>query len=395
MLALDDKLKLNILKILTVFLFLLAIVSVVQGVRNAAVYSQDFQWDAAKVLSLGMNPYEESLHPSEALRALGYEEYYKQMEANQFPSLLLLLFPFTLLPPLTARYVWIACNLLFTLAIPFLLKKTFFKKLDTNTVNILSLLMVAGTPWRNQIGVGQHTLFSFVFFLLAVYFSEKENQRCEAAAGLCLAVSYFKYTLTAPLALYFLFKGKYRLLVISVIPHMIGTVYSALMIGDTVWGVIVKPLKVAAALTSEGSMDIGALFHTGSYTVWITAFIFVVLAVFSVRARGRCEGEYVVSVLLLSSLIMTYHRSYDYFVLILPFADMLGERGKKRPYMMICYMVIVVFLFFILRIFDETPMVIYCAAVLYYCFTIVYAALCPAKTSRNPGIIPFDPNINK
>ena len=69
---------------------LLAAVSIVQGCRNAEVYSQDFQWDAAKALVLRVNPYTESLNPTGALDAYGFEEYFKQMEANQFPSLLFL-----------------------------------------------------------------------------------------------------------------------------------------------------------------------------------------------------------------------------------------------------------------------------------------------------------------
>ncbi|MBR5407692.1 MAG: hypothetical protein IK111_08620, partial [Lachnospiraceae bacterium] len=100
-----------------IVLALMALVSLVQGVRNAVLFSQDFQWDAAKAFTLKMNPYDESMHPGTYPDASVFREYYLQMEANQFPSLLMLLIPYTFLPPLAARYAWIVSNLVFTAGI--------------------------------------------------------------------------------------------------------------------------------------------------------------------------------------------------------------------------------------------------------------------------------------
>ena len=94
---------LRLQKVILIVMGILAAVSLVQGCKNAVLVSQDFQWDAAKALTLHINPYDESLSPSGILDSYDFEKYYLQMEANQFPSLLLLLFPYTLLPPLTAR----------------------------------------------------------------------------------------------------------------------------------------------------------------------------------------------------------------------------------------------------------------------------------------------------
>ena len=190
----------------------LALVSLIQGIRNAAEFSQDFQWDAAKVFTLRINPYDESMNPSGVLDSYGFEDYYLQMEANQFPSLLVLLILYTFLPPLAARYAWIISNMIFTAGIIALLRKTFLRAVDRDLFVFLMLLMIAGTPYRNQIGVGQHTLFSFFFFLLAVWCedrrSEAESEQKKAIAFMtgtivCLFVCYFKYTLTVPLCLYF------------------------------------------------------------------------------------------------------------------------------------------------------------------------------------------------
>jgi hypothetical protein len=225
------KADLRLKKLILVIMGVLAAVSLIQGCKNAVLVSQDFQWDAAKALVMGINPYDESLNPGGHLPP-EFEEYYLQMEANQFPSLLLLLFPYTLLPPLAARYAWLASNLLFTAGIIVLLKKTFLGKADDFTFVFFMLLMIAGTPYRNQLGVGQHTLFSFFFFLLAVYCIDRKEEsqglqkktsgngcagdrkRFSIGAAIALFVSYFKYTLTVPLAIYFIYRKRYRELIL-------------------------------------------------------------------------------------------------------------------------------------------------------------------------------------
>ena len=158
-------------------LAVMALVSLIQGVRNAAGASQDFQWDAARAFTMRINPYDESMHPSGILDAYGFEEVYLQMEANQFPSLLMLLIPYTFLAPMTARYAWIVSNLIFTAGIILLLRRTFLKTEDRDVFIAFMLLMIAGTPYRNQLGVGQHSLFALFFFLLAVWFDEKGDEK--------------------------------------------------------------------------------------------------------------------------------------------------------------------------------------------------------------------------
>ncbi|MBQ6967479.1 MAG: hypothetical protein IJP84_06210, partial [Lachnospiraceae bacterium] len=90
-----------------IILILLAVVSVIQGAKNALYYSQDFQYDAALALRCGINPYEVSLSETGIMSQGPVAEFYRvfeeagapqKMEANQFPSLLMLLFPMTFLP---------------------------------------------------------------------------------------------------------------------------------------------------------------------------------------------------------------------------------------------------------------------------------------------------------
>jgi len=382
-----------------IILALLAIVSIVQGARNAAIFSQDFQYDAAKVLALRINPYLESLSPSGILDDLQLEEYYLQMEANQFPSLLMLLIPFTFLPPLTARFVWLGCNIIFTLLIVILLRKTFLKEVAMDIYIPLMLLMIAGTPYRNQLGVGQHTLFAFTFFLLAVYFSEtsicgkkhiagKQSEtklsktkslgltKASIATIICLTICYFKYTLTVPLVLYFIYKKKYKEIGISVLIHVILTEVAALWLNESFINMIIQPLKVSSALAAEGGLDFGALL-SGSKLSFVLAFLVMIfLFVLMLKAPKNMEGE-VISLLTLWSLIITYHRTYDFFVIVIVAAffycrESLFSGQNIAKYF---YIVVLVAVFFVLRIFSESiPSKIFVGS-LYYIFTIYLTVL--------------------
>lgn len=374
--------SLKIKRLVIVILSALMLLSVLAGCKNAIAYSQDFQYDAAKTLAMGINPYDESLNPTGILDSFGMEEYYKQMEANQFPSLLFLLFPYVCLSPLMARYAWLLSNLIFTVAIIFLLKKTFFEKFDELDFAIVALLMVSGTPWRNQIGVGQHTLFSLMFFLIAVYFADKKPVNKEwlnvLISALALSVSYFKYTLTVPIGLYFIYKRKWKELFISVIPHLLLTEVAAIILKDSFINMLLKPLKVANALTSEGSMDIGSMLGGGYFTMVLTvALIGLLLALVMFVPQGN--DNLIISMLTVWSLIITYHRVYDHFVLIIPLCVLTGfgiSKDLKKDIDLYFIVLLIGFDFYIMRIFDSSGGVILPVIFLYY----VYAAYITAKT---------------
>lgn len=371
-----DKRKKWLWIIVYTVLGVMAAISLVQGVRNAAMYSQDFQWDAAKALTMKVNPYVESMEPTGILEPYGYEEYFNQMEANQFPSLLWLLFPFTLLPPIEARYIWLIVNLLLTGGIGILLKKTYFKETDNRIYMLLFLLMLAGTPWRNQIGVGQHTIFSFFFFLLAVWLAEKRAEKKNIVFFLGVVVSlsicFFKYTLTAPLVLYFIYKRWYQPLWTAIAIHGILTVFSAFWLGENIANMIIQPLKVSSALVSEGGIDLGAALGGSSLSFVIGGIVFILLFGMMIGIRQE-ENESVISMLVLWALIITYHRTYDFFVLILP-ASMFfngGEENSQYPlWLLSYYFILLITVFFVLRIFHERDGVLLITGVGYYIFTI-------------------------
>lgn len=375
--------------ILLFVMILLAAVSLAQGVRNAVRDSQDFQWDAMKVFSMRINPYDESasMNPTGIVSELGYDEYYLQMEANQFPSLLMLLLPFAPLEPLMARYIWIVCNVIFTAAIILLLRKTFLKEMDSYWFSILSLLMVAGTPYRNQIGVGQHTLFAFCFFLLAVYFSEYREKSNTLVVIFALFVCYFKYTLTVPLVLYFIYKKKYKEIIISGALHVLLTFVGAWWLGDSFINMIIKPLKVASNLSGEGSFDLTVVFGGGIVAYIVALIVMIVLFFIALKLPEGYDSSFM-SLLVLWSMVITYHRIYDFFVMIAVaglFVEALNKPhvmehyqntlGGKLELFKYYYIFTMLFEFFVLRLFHESNGSKFLVGTMYYILTLIVTFL--------------------
>lgn len=365
-------------KIIILALALMAAVSLYAGAKNAFYYSQDFQWDAAKALWQKIDPYELSLHPGDDYQSEELGEFYKlftdkglkqKMEANQFPSLLLLLVPYTFMPPFAARIAWLFSNVLFTIGIIALLRKTFLAKLSTFEFATVSLLMIAGTPYRNQLGVGQHTLFSFFFFLLAVYFDRRKKSSADSfVITLSLFVSYFKYTLTAPLALYFIYRKRYKELIISALMHAVLTIVLAIRMGKSVLYMITAPLQVAMNLSGEGGIDIGAIVGGGKLSLVIAAVVGILLLILCIKMPEGLDN-YIVTVLIFWSLILTYHRTYDFFVLSAAVMMFTDEKNKK---LLFAYYWLVIFaVYFGLRLFNENTPSRIVVGVMYYILTVL------------------------
>ncbi len=386
---------------LLIILAALAALSVFQGVRNGARFSQDFQWDAAKALAMRIDPYTESLSPTGALDTGWLRDYYayyesidapQKMEANQFPSLLMLLFPYTLLPPDLARFVWLASSLLCSAGIIWLLRLTFLKDCDRFLFAILSLLMLAGTPYRNQLGVGQHTLFSLFFFLLAVWLSAHvQGMKGTIWTVVCLSICYFKYTLTAILALYFVYKRKWRELILSVAVHVVLTVVAAFWLQKPFTDMILMPLKVSSALSSEGGLDFGALFGGSWVAFALAGIVFILLFILALWTKEGYDVQ-LISVLLLWSLIILYHRTYDFFPLVMVAGFFLTEEnGEKRIFggkvTAIAYALLLLCVFFLLRLFHENLPIRIFTGIFYYAFTILLSILliCASRTQSSRG----------
>ena len=315
--------------IVLAFFMLMAVISVAQGVHNAVGILHGSYDDSALLLRLRLNPYDESLNPQGISEQLGLFDFYDKVEANQFPSMLAILIPLTFLEPTTANITWMIINLILTVVIILLSCKLFFNKMDTKVLIILACAMLAGTGWRNSIGNGQHTIFSVAFFLIAFWLSERKS--C-ILSGVALAVSYLKYTLTVPLTLYFIYKKRYKEVLVSVIIHLLGTILCALWLNESLINMVKKPLEIAASLSSEGYIDFSSIFHLSSGVGMLVAISFC-LALFGLAVFGeetKYGGNLLFAILSYVALIIIYHRIYDFFIFMIPMGIFVYEWLESR-----------------------------------------------------------------
>ena len=315
-----------------IILLILAIVSLGLGIKKSIYNSTDFQWDSVKVLSQRVDPYIASGDPSSEYYSM-YEKYYDHLEANQFPSLLWLLIPYTVFGPETAKVAWMFSNLFFLTGLVIVLRKTIWKKMANIDFFLVLLTLLSSSPIRNQIFLGQHSIFAIFFVFLAIYFINSN----EILSGVMLAISYFKYSLTAPVMLFFLYKRKWKPIVISGIIHAFLSVFSAIWLHRNIIDLMIAPVRQASWLTSSGFADAAAVLSLvgirGSVSTIITIVVFLVLAIWCLTTKNKNEYQILI-ILILWSLIFMYHRKYDYFVLIIPFAaavsSKLGISFKKK-----------------------------------------------------------------
>ena len=305
----------------------LVAVSVVVGFING-FREYDFQWDPAKLLMMGDNPYVYSLEH----KAVPYENFMeKYIEANQLPSCLLLLAPWTFLPQLLANQVWDVCNLIFTGIFLLYFYKTFFKESTrASTFFVVPLLILAGTPWRMLIGNGQHLMFSLAFFMPAYYYAKEDRYWL---SGILLALSGFKYTTVAPLAFIFLSHRWWKPIVIAVALHVIATLGCAVWLGESPVTLVVQSLHVGSMLTAQGLCDWASLmreFGVQEITMWANAGYAIGGILLVIVALRKVSNELLfLSILSVVANIMFYHRAYDFVVLAFPLAYVLTRRGGR------------------------------------------------------------------
>lgn len=294
-----------------------AALSVIIGVKNG-LREFDFQWDPAKLLMMGDNPYLYSLEH----KAIPYDGFMeKYIDANQLPSCLLLLAPWTFLPQLLANQVWAFCNLAFTAVFLIFAYKSFFEDdpRGKDSYVLITALLLSGTPWRVLVGNGQHLMFSLAFFMPAYYYGKKGKF---ALSGLLLALSAFKYTTIVPMAVIFIVRRWWKAIFVAVGIHFVATLGIGIYLDDSPIRLVLQSLKVGATLTGGGLTDIASVmaqFGVVDIGFWANIgyalWSIVLLLLLSLK---RFDDLLTLSLLAVISNVMFYHRIYDFVTLFFP-----------------------------------------------------------------------------
>lgn len=341
-------------KILLTILALAAVISLAQGLRNGIVNHIDFQWMPAKIMMDGENPYLYSLNN------LPWRTW-SRIDANQIPSCLLLLAPWTLLDYPVANTVWAFCNLLFIAVFVCYLYKTFFAKDAPIRLPFgflfVALVFLAGTPLRMLVGNGQHLMFSLAFFMPALYYCLRGRP---VLSGVLMALCFFKYTTVAPLLLVFIGLRAWKAIAVGAGLHILATLGMALYLHESPIVLVVQSLQTGAILTGQGTSDLASLAHSFGIPC-VSTIAFTTYAVCGILALcigwfGRRDIVWQLACLSVLSNVMFYHRGYDYVSLVFPLLFAVQRLSERRVLSKMERLIVglialdVMYMFFVMRV---------------------------------------------
>lgn len=300
-----------------------ALVSCGQGVRNALLYSQDFQWSPAKVLLSGADPFAVWLSGDAA----------RQIILTQTPNyahlLYLLLLPVGALPWVAAKPFWAAANLLFAVASCWLLSRD--ERVPKPFALAILCVFLASTPLRMVIGNGQQVLLSL--FCLYLGWTLPGT----LTASFFLAVGFSKYTFALPFALGLLLERRIGRLVGALSFLGAGWLVFSALSSSSPLVTLLEPLRVGSQAVGLGIADVmslgNALYLDSVVFPGVSAGLALVgataLTLTVKGALARMANAERFAALGLIALMSFVHLSYD-FVYLLPMAMLLPNLPAPR-----------------------------------------------------------------
>lgn len=295
----------------------MASISVVQGLRNSVLSpfgSQDFQWHPARTMLQHKNPYTEFIEYWQQKK--GPNPYILEQTPNYPASTLVFLLPYALFDWETAKTAWAISNLICTALILIGLNKLYPLE-SRKYLLILTALFLLNTPYRMIINNGQHTLFALAAFIWSLVLRPKNK----ILAGICLALSWLKYSITFPLTLLFIAKREFKIPSIAISLHVVLTCFVALWIGESPEKFFFQPLEVNWLTTAPGDVDVFGLARTYHIPLVIPSVVGIALLIllgFVMVRWDRKNESLLLTFLSLISLVFFYHLRYDFVILVLP-----------------------------------------------------------------------------
>ncbi|HTF37496.1 MAG TPA: glycosyltransferase family 87 protein [Blastocatellia bacterium] len=263
------------------------------------------------------------------------------------PFASVLLAPFALLSFDQLRAVFVAVNLLATVAILLLVKRLWGEAWPAKAYVYLAALVICWAPFRVTVRNGQISLI-ITTLVLGSLLARKRG--ASVLAGLLLGLSLCKYPLTLPFVLYFVWRREWKIAAAAGLTVALLTEAFALRLGLSLFDVTgdyvrgMLHISITNSVVFAGVTEIGPLLFalTGNeqFADWlnITLIFIAALAMCLVFWKTPHREEFHITILTFFSLWFVYHRVYDAVICVLPaavFFDLI-VRGRARKLGSIC-----------------------------------------------------------
>jgi hypothetical protein len=312
----------------------LALASAAVGTDFALTHSQDLQWDEARLILDGINPYLLYFDP-----ALPRPDYVvpERLGLTQPPSAVLLFAPIALPSFEHAKILWILINFAATPAFVLLSARLFCPgRFGWFGLFAITLLFIVSMPWRITLGNGQYCLVAMTLFLVALHFF---RERRLGLATLFAALALMKHILVLPFFALFLPRKRDMAFVLAgaLLIHAGLTVVAGLMVGERPDLLLLQSLRIASSIAGAGAYDLFAFQafvapRLGTAAPMLAASLLIAL---TVAMCWRGAGLRELAALSIVSIVIVYHRSYDAIVLMFLVLHLLArgmdERGASAP----------------------------------------------------------------
>ena len=317
--------------------------SVSIGIRRALVESQDLQWGGVWLLAHRIDPWREAID--------GYPHHLANFSPpNYLHHLYILLLPMSWISFPVAAALWCALNLVLSVATMLLLRRLF--GLTPFFTAALLLLLWMSSPFRVLLAAGQMTMVEL--FCFAVTFSALPV----LPRGLAFGLSFAKYSFSPPTALFFLFRGRLRLLAIAVAVPLLGLLAVSFFVTTPILHLATEPLALAGRAVMPGLADSMTLSesvlrtrisHVAAQHITYAAALIASAAFALLLSRFRLSSAAEFTLLCVASLFLFKHLVYDYVFLLVPLCFVVSSAGRRLRLPVCCAVFLFWFLAFLLN----------------------------------------------
>lgn len=323
-------------------LALMALASLSRGFSNALEVdrSDDFQWEPARRLLSGENPYQSFIETGWA------EPRVTDADGNNTPpnypvTGYVFLAPYAAWDWSTAKTGWAVTNFVgagFLVWAIWIIARPGTPNARFWTM-AACLLMLSSSPMREQISAGQHTIFSVTALLWAWILGQKDG-RWRWISFVLIAISWLKFSVTVPLTLAFLIHRRWREPLGALMLHVSLLALTCLWTGTGPVAMGLDFLKATRlGLSHQGihsdvwdTLAVGRALapNFGPAGGLISVWCLVAVAWIAKKRASRLPGDHLgtFALLAMSSCLVGFHFRYDFLVYGITLAWLLGGVGE-------------------------------------------------------------------
>jgi len=307
--------KLKLKKFLLIEIFLLIFIIILYHLYKQIFlsifdesFARDFQWQPAKCLFNGIN------HYSSYLLKDGKCPQFMEQNGEYAHGLYVLLYPFTILEWSKAKFFLSLVNIILVFTISLVLSKKF--KLSNLEILLVIFFILYSKVTSTNIFQGQQTILILFFLILPFINNSKYSY-------IFSGISFFKYNIGYALFLLYLVSKKFKNLLYSLIPLIVGFI-SYCYISNTKFNVaLLQPIQLVLEInTTMRSTFLFSFiknflpFEGTKNLILIFIFTLIFNLLFLYKISKIKDQLLKLSCLCILILFSTPHYGHDYILLI-------------------------------------------------------------------------------